>query len=146
MIPSIDAAALFDPAHPAHAEAVAEVRRGATEIGFLTLRNTEIIPEEVLEVIATLRAFFHLPAAEKEAYDMACTVRIAGGARRAASRSILRLTPITSRSMIAASSLIPPIPWRRSVFRPMRPTSGPRIPKALPRRCGPITPAPLALR
>ena len=73
MIPSIDAEALFDPANPAHDEAVAEVRRGATEIGFLTLRNTEIAPEEVLEVSAKLRAFFHLPAAEKAEYDMART-------------------------------------------------------------------------
>ena len=73
MIPSIDAEALFDLAHPAHAEAVAEVRRGATEIGFLTLRNTEISPDEVLKVIAMLRAFFHLPAAEKAEFDMART-------------------------------------------------------------------------
>jgi len=47
MIPSIDAEALFHPAHPDHAEAVAEVRRGATEIGFLKLRNTEISAAEV---------------------------------------------------------------------------------------------------
>jgi isopenicillin N synthase-like dioxygenase len=73
MIPSIDAEALFNAAHPAHAEAVAEVRRGATEIRFLTLRNSEIGAAEVLEVIAALRAFFHLPAAEKQAYDMART-------------------------------------------------------------------------
>lgn len=73
MIPRIDAAALIDPAHPDHADAQAQARRGAGDIGFLTVYNTPIAPATVAQVIETYRAFFHLPAAQKEAYDMAKT-------------------------------------------------------------------------
>ena len=68
-IPRIDAAALFagDPAQ------IAEVRRGATEVGFLTLDNAPIDAARVLQVLAAYRAFFVLPASEKAAVDMART-------------------------------------------------------------------------
>jgi len=69
VIPRIDAAALFagDPAQ------IAEVRRGATEVGFLTLCNAPIDAARVLQVLAAYRAFFALPSAEKAAVDMART-------------------------------------------------------------------------
>lgn len=73
MIPRIDAAALIDPIHAGHAAARAEAVTGAADIGFLTVYNTPIAPETVRNVIETYRAFFHLPAAQKEAYDMAKT-------------------------------------------------------------------------
>lgn len=65
-IPRIDLAALLagDPAQ------VAEVRRGACEVGFLTLTNAGLDPRPA---IAAYRAFFALPAAEKAAVDMART-------------------------------------------------------------------------
>lgn len=68
-IPRIDLAALFagDPVQRA------EVRRGATEVGFLTVHNAPLGAERVLEVIAAYRSFFLLPAAQKERVDMART-------------------------------------------------------------------------
>lgn len=69
MIPKIDAAALSGGAP----EAMAQVRDGAFETGFLLLENTRIAPSTVREVIETYRAFFHLPDAEKAAVDMAST-------------------------------------------------------------------------
>jgi len=69
MIPIIDAAALAR----GEAEAMAQVREGAFETGFLTLENTALTPERVSRVIETYRAFFHLPEAEKAGVDMAAT-------------------------------------------------------------------------
>ncbi len=73
MIPRIDAAALIDPAHADHAAARTQAVKGAGDIGFLTVYNTPLSAERVEQVIAMYRAFFHLPAARKEAYDMART-------------------------------------------------------------------------
>ncbi|MGH1576563.1 isopenicillin N synthase family dioxygenase [Planktotalea sp.] len=73
MIPRIDAAALIDPKHPNHAAARDAARIGASEIGFLTVYNTPISAASVEGVIQNYRTFFHLPSAEKEAYDMAKT-------------------------------------------------------------------------
>ncbi|WP_179378200.1 isopenicillin N synthase family dioxygenase [Jannaschia marina] len=73
MIPRVDAAALLAPDHPDHADARAAARAGAAEIGFLTVFNTAIAPATVAGVIDAYRAFFHLPAAEKRAVDMART-------------------------------------------------------------------------
>lgn len=73
MIPRIDAAALIDPTHSGHQQARAEAVTGATDIGFLTVYNTPISSDTVRHAIETYRAFFHLPAADKAAYDMAQT-------------------------------------------------------------------------
>lgn len=73
MIPRIDAAALINAGHPDHAAAQADARRGASDIGFLTVFNTPISAATVREMIDTYRAFFHLPASEKAAFDMART-------------------------------------------------------------------------
>lgn len=68
-IPRIDLTALFagDPAQ------AAEVRRGATEVGFLTVHNAPLGADRVLESIAAYRAFFQLPGAEKARVDMSKT-------------------------------------------------------------------------
>jgi len=73
MIPRIDAAALLDPADPGHGDMVEAVRKGATEIGFLTLWNTPLPASEVRFVIAAYRAFFDLPAEVKAEVDMVRT-------------------------------------------------------------------------
>ena len=73
MIPRIDAAALIDPTHEGHAQAIADVRVGASDVGFLTIHNTPISGDRVRKVIEGYRQFFHLPAAAKEAVDMAKT-------------------------------------------------------------------------
>ncbi|SEW16611.1 Isopenicillin N synthase [Cognatiyoonia koreensis] len=73
MIPRVDAVALIDLAHPDHETARASTRVGATDIGFLTVYNTPIAPQTVADVIATYRRFFHLPAMQKAAVDMAKT-------------------------------------------------------------------------
>ncbi|MEZ5752039.1 MAG: 2-oxoglutarate and iron-dependent oxygenase domain-containing protein [Paracoccaceae bacterium] len=68
-VPRIDFAALMagDPSQ------VAEVRRGAAEVGFLTLSNTPLSPARVRGVLAAYRGFFALPEAEKARVDMART-------------------------------------------------------------------------
>ena len=73
MIPRIDARALIDPAHKGHAAARAAANFGASDVGFLTVHDTPIAPDTVQQVIDQYRAFFHLPGAEKAAYDMAKT-------------------------------------------------------------------------
>ncbi|SER02190.1 isopenicillin N synthase family dioxygenase [Thalassovita taeanensis] len=69
MIPSIDAAALQagDPA------TLRQMRHGAQEVGFLTVHNTAISAQEVVDVIEAYRGFFRLPQAQKQAVDMART-------------------------------------------------------------------------
>ncbi len=69
MIPRIDAMALL----AGDAAAKADVVRGATDIGFLTVRNTPISAAQVQKVIEAYAAFFHLPAAQKAQFDMART-------------------------------------------------------------------------
>jgi isopenicillin N synthase-like dioxygenase len=73
MIPRIDAAALLDPQHPDHATARELVLIGAADIGFLSVHNTPIAASEVTDVIEVYRRFFHLPSAQKSAFDMAAT-------------------------------------------------------------------------
>ncbi|SEQ68491.1 Isopenicillin N synthase [Loktanella sp. DSM 29012] len=73
MIPRIDAAALTDPQHAGHAAARDAAATAATGVGFLTIHNTALTPARVSEVIAAYRAFFHLPAAAKQAVDMSRT-------------------------------------------------------------------------
>ena len=69
MIPDLDLIAL-DARDP---QALNRLRHAAEEIGFLTLSNTGISAAQVHHVIATYRAFFHLPKDEKAEVDMALT-------------------------------------------------------------------------
>ena len=68
-IPRVDWAALL-AGDPAQRE---EVRRGACEVGFLTLVNTPIDAATLHAVLAAYRAFFAQPPAVKAAVDMART-------------------------------------------------------------------------
>ena len=68
-IPRIDFQALI----AGQPEAVADVRRGAMEVGFLTLYNTPISAAQVQAVLAAYRGFFDQPQAVKSAVDMAAT-------------------------------------------------------------------------
>ena len=68
-IPRIDAAALL----AGDSAVMQEVRVAVKEIGFLTLHNTPIPVADIAEVFATYGAFFALPAAQKQAVDMADT-------------------------------------------------------------------------
>lgn len=69
MIPHIDAQALAagDPA------ALAATKRGAEEVGFLTLHNTALSAADVQDTIAAYRAFFKGDAAIKQAVNMNVT-------------------------------------------------------------------------
>lgn len=69
MIPDIDLAAL----DALDETALRDLRRGAEDVGFLTVSNTGISRGEVERVIAAYRAFFHLPEAAKRDVDMART-------------------------------------------------------------------------
>ena len=69
MIPRLDTAALL-AGDPVVRDAV---RVAAREVGFLTLYNTPIPTAHSAEVFDTYRAFFALPAAQKEAVNMART-------------------------------------------------------------------------
>ncbi|MGB6230572.1 MAG: 2-oxoglutarate and iron-dependent oxygenase domain-containing protein, partial [Litorimonas sp.] len=69
MIPRIDAVALAR----GEGEAMAALRRGALETGFLTLHGTTIGAAEVRALIEGYRTFFHMPEADKRAVDMART-------------------------------------------------------------------------
>lgn len=73
MIPQIDAKILLDAAHPEHDAAKTAVAEAATTIGFMTVHNTPIPADKVADMIEHYRAFFKLPAAEKNQYDMAKT-------------------------------------------------------------------------
>jgi isopenicillin N synthase-like dioxygenase len=69
MIPRLDATKLAagDPA------TLTAMREAATKVGFATVFNTALSPARMEKVIATYRAFFHLPEAEKARIDMAQT-------------------------------------------------------------------------
>lgn len=69
MIPSIDLEALR-ASDPSTLEAMCEA---ATGVGFATVHNTALSGACVKEVIETYRAFFKLPEAQKQHYDMART-------------------------------------------------------------------------
>ncbi|MCL4674903.1 MAG: isopenicillin N synthase family oxygenase [Pararhodobacter sp.] len=68
-IPSLDADRLFAQ----DAASLGEVRRGAMEVGFLTIHNTPIDAARVRAVLAAYRGFFALSEAEKAEVDMART-------------------------------------------------------------------------
>lgn len=68
-IPRIDFQALI----AGQPDAVEAVRRGAMEVGFLTLHNTPISAAQVRAVLAAYAGFFALSQAEKSAVDMART-------------------------------------------------------------------------
>jgi isopenicillin N synthase-like dioxygenase len=69
MIPRLDAAkiATRDP------DTLTTLRRGAEELGFLTVHNTVISPARMRFVLAGFGAFFDLPEFEKRRVDMAVT-------------------------------------------------------------------------
>jgi len=69
MIPRIDAKALLN----GDATALADVRKGAQETGFLTVHNTPISAADVELLLSAYGAFFRLPASEKAMVDMAQT-------------------------------------------------------------------------
>ena len=69
MIPRIDAAALI----AGEPDAMVMARETATDVGFMTLYNTPITARDVQGVIEAYAGFFHLPVAQKAAYDMAKT-------------------------------------------------------------------------
>ncbi|SMR72926.1 Isopenicillin N synthase [Aliiroseovarius halocynthiae] len=69
MIPRLDAA-LIDARDPA---TMAELLRGVQDVGFLTVHNTAIAPEELGHVLDTYRRFFHQPDNVKDAVNMART-------------------------------------------------------------------------
>lgn len=69
MIPEIDLKAVSRN----DAKALKDLRKGAEEVGFLTVVNTDISRAEVERVIAAYRAFFKLPEEVKRAVDMART-------------------------------------------------------------------------
>lgn len=69
MVPRIDAEALLAGVP----EVVEQVRVAAREVGFLTLYNAPIPVRDIEEVFATYRAFFALPAAQKDKVNMART-------------------------------------------------------------------------
>ena len=69
MIPCIDAKAMKagDP------ETLREARRGAEDVGFLTLFNTALDASDVQATLKAYHAFFTSPDANKEAVDMSIT-------------------------------------------------------------------------
>ncbi|WP_146636247.1 isopenicillin N synthase family dioxygenase [Nioella nitratireducens] len=73
ILPRIDAAILRDRQHPDRPKMLRDIRRAATETGFMTLTNTVISSEDILSLTETYRAFFTLPAAAKSTIDMART-------------------------------------------------------------------------
>ena len=69
MIPRLDAAALA----AGDAEALAQMRVAATEVGFATVYNTGFGAARMRFVLAAYRAFFALPDAVKDQVNMART-------------------------------------------------------------------------
>ena len=72
-IPRVSAADLLAPGAAGHAAAVAAVRQGAMDVGFLTVHDTPLSAGDVADVLAAYARFFALPAAEKAQVDMART-------------------------------------------------------------------------
>lgn len=70
---SVDAKILFDPQHTDFQSVLADVRRSATEVGFMTVRNTDISREQVENLLSVYRDFFLLPDSVKATVDMAKT-------------------------------------------------------------------------
>ena len=72
-IPEIDAAVLFDRAHPDRAAELGKVRAGAVDIGFMTVSNTALDAVRVERALDAYRRFFGQPIAAKAPCDMAGT-------------------------------------------------------------------------
>ncbi len=72
-IPSIDARILFDQSHELHTDALGSVKTAVTDIGFMTIHNTEIDSQTIIDLIDTYKAFFLLPDDVKSKVDMATT-------------------------------------------------------------------------
>ncbi|ASJ70896.1 isopenicillin N synthase family dioxygenase [Granulosicoccus antarcticus] len=72
-IPQLDARCLFDSEHPDYQASLAQVRFAAQQVGFMTLTNTSMSSDDVLQVLDMYRRFFKLPADTKAACDMAKT-------------------------------------------------------------------------
>ena len=70
---AIDASVLFDPTHKDHERTLAAVRSAATEVGFMTVYNTDISREQVENLLAKYREFFMQPDEIKGVVDMAKT-------------------------------------------------------------------------
>ena len=70
---AIDARVLFDPAHKDYQRTLSAVRSSATEVGFMTVYNTDISRKQVENLLAQYREFFLLPNEVKSAVDMAKT-------------------------------------------------------------------------
>lgn len=69
MIPRIDAEKLI----AGDASALAMAAEAASGVGFMTVYNTPLTAQRMVDLIETYRAFFHLPAADKARFDMAAT-------------------------------------------------------------------------
>ncbi len=69
MIPRIDAEKLI----AGDLDAMEMAREAAMGVGFMTVFNTPLSTDDVQGMIGAYAAFFHLPASEKAAYDMATT-------------------------------------------------------------------------
>ena len=104
IIPSIDAKVLFDSEHPQHQSVLSAVRSAATEVGFMTVYNTDISRRQVEDLLAMYRKFFLLPEAGKEAVDMAKTSSNRGWGSPVQSRCLQMPTPTTSRCLIVGQS------------------------------------------
>lgn len=70
-IPKVNARALFDVNHPEHDHNRGQVKLAAMDIGFMTVHDTPILPQQVEQVLDAYRRFFALPVALKAPYDMA---------------------------------------------------------------------------
>ena len=70
---AINAKVLFDPKHKDHEATLTAVRTAATEVGFMTVYNTDISQQQVENLLAKYREFFLLPNEIKSAVDMAKT-------------------------------------------------------------------------
>ena len=70
---SIDAKLLFDPTHKDRKRTLSAVRSAATEVGFMTVFNTDISRQQVENLLAKYRQFFLLPNEIKETVNMAKT-------------------------------------------------------------------------
>lgn len=68
-IPRFDANTLIEP----NATTMIELHRAVKEVGFLTVYNTAISPDEVRQIIQIYRGFFNLSTEEKQKVDMTNT-------------------------------------------------------------------------
>jgi len=72
-IPSIDFKTLVNSEAKGHQAALQQVRSAATDTGFMTIANTPISKQQVLDLLAMYKQFFSLPEAVKSSVDMSKT-------------------------------------------------------------------------